>query len=249
MKARRIIAFTVIIFIVVTIAYISLMYIPILSVLKDVFVQSLLGAAYGTFAGAFLIYILQVNLEQVRYFQIILDNGQKIMADNTAWIKENGVWKNVEFRKALGMARWSRDPRNHLDLHSEKFDDCKSVDWRGVAYRIDDDYCVASKALHEYTGWIKSILEAGKFDLLSKKHILLMWRMIADAMYPPGPFTTEASGMRRWLEFFLLGDYIEKKEDIGRIDKSTYNDYLKFRNIVEKYGPVINHYEQRHAKS
>lgn len=249
MKARRIIVFTVIAFTIVTIAYISLMNIPILSVLRDTFVQSLLGAAYGTFAGAFLIYILQIRLEQVRYFQIILENGQKIIADDTAWVKENGIWKNVEFRKALGMARWSRDPRNHLDLHIEKFDDCKSIDWRGVAYRIDDDYCVASKALHEYTGWIKSILEADKFGLLSKKHALLMWRMIADAMYPLGPFATEASGMRRWLEFFVLGDYIEKKEDINRIDKNTYNDYLKFRNIFEKYEPVINDYKQKYAKS
>jgi hypothetical protein len=205
MKARNIIVLTAIIFTIVTAAYLDLIYVyPILDILKDTFVQSLLGAAYGTFAGAFLIYILQVKLEQVRYFQITLDNGQKIIADNTAWIKENGIWKNVEFRHALGMAKWSKDPRNHLDLHIEKLDDCKSFDWGGIAYRIDDDYCVASKALHEYTSWIKSILESDKYGLLSRKHILLMWQMIADAMYPPGPFATEAWGMRRWLEFFLL---------------------------------------------
>jgi hypothetical protein len=235
--------------------------------IDNTFIQSVVGAFFGTLAGAFLIFVFQLRMERTRFYREIFNEGQKIMGEQTAWRKlENGVWENVEFRNAVGIATWINDPlgldgKNHLELHIKNFSDCKNIIWNGVAYRVDDGFCVASKGLQEYSTWFKLLMDGLDSGLITPSQIQTMWRIIADPLYPAGKYTLDNSpGMRSWLEFFLLNRVMHKSafpfkkknlKNIKKIFESIFSknertdkalekeigNYYNVRKIIEEYVP------------
>lgn len=200
-------------------------------------VESLLGAFFGTAAGATVIYSMQLRMEQTRFFQLLISEIKAIYSSTFAWHRVKDYWIPCEFRMAVGLAKWTNDPdgidgQAHLNLHVDSTDPkYRGIDWNGVVYKIDEDYCVASKALHDYANWYNLLLNGLENELLSRKHVLMLWRSIVDAFYWD---EKNSIGMKRWTEFFVFGGHPKKH--------STHEMVLA---LIHTHSPARRHKQGR----
>lgn len=205
------------------------------------FIDGLLGAFFGALAGAAVIFGFQLKMEQTRYFFDLINRIDEIFAQESCWRlnPSTQVWEPYEFRRAVGMASWTEDPcggdgKRHLELHCSE----EGIEWKGVLYRIDANFRVASKPLHDYANWIRLVINGYDSKLLSKNHIRFLWRSIVDAIAETKSDNNKF-GMKKWTEFFVLGykpaSLSKKKFDklVGIISGySPSKQYLSTKNFV-----------------
>jgi len=171
------------------------------------FVDGLVGAFFGALAGASVIFLFQRKMEQTRYFSDLINRIDNIFSEELGWCLNTStkVWEPCEFRRVVGMALWTEDPcgedgRRHLVLRCSE----EGIEWKGVVYKIDDNFRVASKPLHDYANWMRLVIDGYNSNLLSKKQIQFIWRSIVDAIAET-EYDQKKFGMKKWTEFFVLG--------------------------------------------
>lgn len=200
-------------------------------------IETLLGAFLGTLAGAAIIFAMQLRMEQTRFFQLLLQEIKEIFSSTTAWQELEDGWQRCEFRKAVGMAFWTNDPcgedgNAHKTLHINEPD----VDWEGVVYRVDSQFCVASKSLHEYANWYNLLLDGYQNDLLSDKHVKMLWRSLGDGLFVVDPEqASQSEGMKNWLEFFSFGKSAQAKN----------KPHMRVQRLLEDHPPLKKHFSSR----
>jgi hypothetical protein len=171
------------------------------------FVDGLVGAFFGALAGASVIFLFQRKMEQTRYFSDLINRIDNIFSEELGWRLNTStqVWEPCEFRRIVGMASWTEDPcgtdgRRHLQLHCSEI----GIEWKGIVYKIDDNFRVASKPLHDYANWVRLLIDGYNSDLLSRNHIRFLWRSIVDAIAET-EYDQKKFEMKKWTEFFVLG--------------------------------------------
>lgn len=208
-------------------------------------VETLVGAFLGTVAGAMLVYTMQVRMEQTRFFQLIIAKIKDIFASKTAWEQTEDGWVRCEFRKAVGMATWEREPidehgagnpERQVDLQAPEF---KSIAWEGVVYRVDEKYCVASKALHDYANWYALVLNAFDSHLLNATHIKSLWRSLVDP-FVHATDSEQRKGMNKWTTFFVFGKEFK--------NHPSYRVHEKVMKTLSNYTPAKSHSYARHCQ-
>ncbi|NLM70944.1 MAG: SoxR reducing system RseC family protein [Synergistaceae bacterium] len=203
-------------------------------------IESLIGAFLGTLAGAAIIFLFQIRMEQTRFFQLVLSEINSVFSSNTAWERVGGEWKACEFRKAVGLAEWTTSiddvSSDKYKKHERNIPNKNKIEWNGVLYLVDENFCVASKPLHEYSNWYGLVLSGLETRLLSKKHIQMLWRSLVDNFfeYVDGNLRI---GMKQWSEGFVFGG-----EGSGHPSYKYHQIVLK---IVNRYEPARAHCENR----
>jgi len=202
------------------------------------FIEALLGALYGTMCGAGLMFYYQTRSEKTKNFMNLFKEGQNIMAQTTAWKLVNGKWENIEFRNAVGISSWVNEPRNHQELTVQN-PKAIGIDWGGIVYKIDDNFCIASKSIQEYSTWFRNVLEFYALQLIDKIHLYMMWRILTDSIYD----YKNIIGMKKWLEFFLFKFPLETndyKSFLQNLKSGKYETKYKETEIPGVYAKYLN---------
>lgn len=208
--------------------------------------DSLSGAFIGTIAGALLV-TMQLRMEQTRFFQLLLDNINDIYSSNTAWRKTDNGWSCCEFRMAVGMADWTKDPIGKCgdsvdNLIVDQSDPEYDFEWGGVVYTVDDKFCVASKPLHEYANWYSLLLDGLQAQLVSTKHVPMLWRSLVDSFFiAEEKDVANSIGMLNWSELFVFGNLRVTKNPRYRLHK-------KVLKMLRKYPPAVEHVTNRRRR-
>jgi len=230
-------------FICIAIGFVVVMFLPAwyFGFLGALTIESLIGAFLGTVAGAILVYQFQLRMEQTRFFQLVLGEINTIFSSLTAWRKNGDTWRVCEFREVVGLAKWTTDlaevQSSQYNDHEKKINREK-IEWKGVLYLVDENYCVASKALHEYANWYGLLLNGLENNLLSALHIKMLWRSIVDNFYER--ITNEGrDGMKMWSEGFIFGDPSQIDNHPG---SKSHQIVL---SLLRNYEPVRRHCEGR----
>lgn len=185
----------------ITIALLAIEVFHDTNFIDKTFISGLLGSFFGALSVAFTVFIFQLRMEQTRYLAELTNKIDTLFASQDVWKRNesSNKWHKCEFRQAVGLSEWKNDP--YKDQIKDGQDAPDGVDWNGVLYKIDENFIISSKSMHDYSNWIQLIITGLRSHLLTSKDVIILWRSLADCMTG-----NDRYGMRMWAWHFVCGD-------------------------------------------